>query len=147
MTGNEPVETPDVGGAFPRLSEGQIEFLSTFGERRPTHEGDVLVRERERERPFYVVLSGKVAVVDGHGTPDAKVIRAETDVDDGVREANLYRPAVPAFSRSVMCAAVRSSGSPPPSARAPWRSACSMTTFRGPVRSAGRDGWGGAAST
>jgi thioredoxin reductase (NADPH) len=35
----------------------------------------VLVREGQRERDFYVVLAGRVAVVEGYDTPHARVVR------------------------------------------------------------------------
>jgi thioredoxin reductase (NADPH) len=43
--GREGGETPDDSGAFPRLSDAQLETLSTHGERRPTKVGDLLFRE------------------------------------------------------------------------------------------------------
>jgi thioredoxin reductase (NADPH) len=58
-------ETPDRHGAYPRLTEGQIEMLSTLGERRATTSGQVLFREGERHYDFYVVLTGTVAVYTG----------------------------------------------------------------------------------
>jgi thioredoxin reductase (NADPH) len=64
-------ETPDRDGAFPRLSEDQIARLSTEGTRRRTSEGETLFREGERDYDFFVVLEGKVAVVEDDGTPIA----------------------------------------------------------------------------
>ncbi|WP_219470586.1 cyclic nucleotide-binding domain-containing protein, partial [Nonomuraea rhizosphaerae] len=60
-------ETPDLYGAFPRLSETQLAELSPHGERRAVSPGDVLFREGEPTTEFIVVLSGKVAMVEGHG--------------------------------------------------------------------------------
>jgi thioredoxin reductase (NADPH) len=68
-------ETPDVGGAYPRLSDEQIELLSRRGEERPVQPGDVLVAEGQRDRHFLVVLSGKVAVIEGYGTPKARPVQ------------------------------------------------------------------------
>jgi len=68
------VETPDDGGAFPRLSEAHIAALSTCGQRRPTQEGEVLVREAERNRDFYVILAGNVAVIEGYGTDHDRLV-------------------------------------------------------------------------
>ena len=68
-------ETPDVAGAYPRLSDEQIELLSRRGEKRPVQRGDVLVAEGQRDRDFLVVLSGKVAVIEGYGTPKARTVR------------------------------------------------------------------------
>lgn len=56
-------ETPDVYGAYPRFSEQQVEKLATQGTRRPVRAGDVLFREGDRCGDFFVILSGKVAVV------------------------------------------------------------------------------------
>ncbi|TKJ19654.1 cyclic nucleotide-binding protein [Blastococcus sp. CCUG 61487] len=70
-----PGETPDVSGAFPRLEETRIRQLETWGERRPTTPGDLLVAEGEPEDTFYVVLSGRVAVVEAFGTSDQRVVR------------------------------------------------------------------------
>jgi thioredoxin reductase (NADPH) len=66
----ELVETPDRDGAFPRLSEEQIARLAEQGQRREVAAGDVLYREGDRDYDFYVVLSGKVATVEGYGETD-----------------------------------------------------------------------------
>ena len=63
-------ETLDVSGGFPRLSEDQIGILSHHGERRPTEVGQVLFREGETIRALYVILSGKVGVVEGFGAEE-----------------------------------------------------------------------------
>ncbi|MGP4058680.1 FAD-dependent oxidoreductase [Mycobacterium sp. 4D054] len=55
-------ETPDIYGAYPRLSEMQIATLEAGGERRAVAPGEILVREGTRTDNFYVILSGKVAV-------------------------------------------------------------------------------------
>jgi thioredoxin reductase (NADPH) len=55
-------ETPDVNGAFPRLSEPQIEALGTVGRRHETEEGEVLYRAGDAECDFFVILDGLVAV-------------------------------------------------------------------------------------
>jgi thioredoxin reductase (NADPH) len=67
-------ETPDIGGAYPRLTDAQIAELSRYGERRPTTEGEVLIHEGERPPAFYVLLDGTVAVVDGYGTAEERQI-------------------------------------------------------------------------
>jgi thioredoxin reductase (NADPH) len=66
VKGERLVETSNVAGAYPSLSERYIELLSQRGEKRPIRPRDVLVREGQRERDFYVILSGKVAVVEGY---------------------------------------------------------------------------------
>ena len=70
-----PGETPDLSGAFPRLEEARIRSLEPWGERRPTERGEVLIAEGEPEDTFFVVLSGRVAVVEGLGSPDKRVTR------------------------------------------------------------------------
>ena len=60
-------ETPDLYGAYPRLSEHQIAALAALGERRPTRAGEVLYREGETQEHFFVILSGMVAIVEGLG--------------------------------------------------------------------------------
>ncbi len=76
MTTAAPAEeSPDVCGAFPRLADEHIALLERYGERRRVKPGDVLIREGERDRDFYVILAGAVAVVDGLGTSEERVIR------------------------------------------------------------------------
>ncbi|GLZ55570.1 FAD-dependent oxidoreductase [Actinomycetospora sp. NBRC 106378] len=70
-----PDETPDLSGAFPRLSEDRIRVLDGYGSRRPTHRGEVLHTEGRPEESFLVVTSGRVAVVEALGTPAARVVR------------------------------------------------------------------------
>src|ERR1700704_2118098 len=70
MSSTQPevlVETPDLYGAFPRLSPEQIEALTAYGERRRTQPGEVLFREGDPESDFFVILEGKVAIVEGFG--------------------------------------------------------------------------------
>jgi thioredoxin reductase (NADPH) len=67
-------ETPDLYGAFPRLSEDQIGELGRYGERRRTEAGEVLFREGDQSYDFIVVLEGLVAVVDGYGSEDERLI-------------------------------------------------------------------------
>jgi thioredoxin reductase (NADPH) len=70
-----PGETPDLSGAFPRLEESRLRSLEAWGERRPTARGEVLIAEGQPEDTFHVVLSGRVAVVEGLGTSDQRVVR------------------------------------------------------------------------
>lgn len=67
-------ETPDLYGAFPRLSAAQLGALADQGERREVKEGDVLYREGDLQCDFYVVLDGKVAVVEDHGRASEQVV-------------------------------------------------------------------------
>lgn len=70
-----PDETPDLSGAFPRLSEDRIRVLDEYGSRRPTRRGEVLYREGQPEESFLVVTSGRVAVVEALGTPAERLVR------------------------------------------------------------------------
>lgn len=56
-------ETPDVDGAYPRLSSEQIALLSRFGTRREVPARSTLFCEGDRECDFFVVLAGTVAIV------------------------------------------------------------------------------------
>ncbi len=56
-------ETPDVSGAYPRLTDEQLMTLSRYGERRSVPRGTVLFCEGDQDCGFFVVLDGKVAVV------------------------------------------------------------------------------------
>ena len=57
-------ETPDACGAFPRLGELHLARLAKRGERRAVKPGDVLLAEGTECREFFVVLRGKVMVID-----------------------------------------------------------------------------------
>jgi thioredoxin reductase (NADPH) len=70
-----PGETPDLTGAYPRLEEPQLRALEAWGRRRSVARGEVLIAEGEPERVLHVVLSGRVAVVDGYGTPEQRIVR------------------------------------------------------------------------
>jgi thioredoxin reductase (NADPH) len=68
-----PEETPDLYGAFPRLSQSQVDALAVYGRRRPIEAGEVLFREGDPRCDFFVILAGKVAIVEGYGG-DERVI-------------------------------------------------------------------------
>jgi thioredoxin reductase (NADPH) len=68
-------ETPDVYGAYPRLSDDQIFTLETGGTRRQVQPGEILVREGEPAQNFYVILSGKVAVIVENENGEPEIIR------------------------------------------------------------------------
>jgi thioredoxin reductase (NADPH) len=57
-------ETPDLLGAFPRLTDEQIAMLSEYGRRRAVEADEVLVQEGEPCDDFYVILEGRVAVIE-----------------------------------------------------------------------------------
>ena len=67
-------ETPDLQGAYPRLSDAQIADLTGQGDRRGTAPGEILFGEGERDCDFYVVLAGHVASVEGLGTYEERII-------------------------------------------------------------------------
>jgi alkyl hydroperoxide reductase subunit AhpF len=57
-------ETPDTIGATPRLTEAQISELAVHGERRQVASEEVLFREGAKCADFFVVVAGKVAIID-----------------------------------------------------------------------------------
>src|ERR1700734_2793776 len=67
-------ETPDTYGAYPRLGGAQIEALAALGQRLGVQADQVLFLEGKRNCDFFVVLAGTVAVVEGRGTPEERVI-------------------------------------------------------------------------
>jgi thioredoxin reductase (NADPH) len=69
-----PDETPDLYGAFPQLSEAQIQHLVDHGRRVRPEVGEVLYREGQTNYDFIVVLEGKVAVIEGYGGPDERIV-------------------------------------------------------------------------
>jgi thioredoxin reductase (NADPH) len=73
-TTEQLAETPDQDGAYPRLSDEQLARLEAQGRRRATREGDVLFREGDERYDFCVVLAGKVAVIDGYGSAEERLI-------------------------------------------------------------------------
>ena len=68
-------ETPDIYGAYPRLSDDQIATLEAGGARRAVDAGETLVREGECSDYFFVILSGKVAVTTTDDAGNRHVIR------------------------------------------------------------------------
>ncbi|MFC9553900.1 FAD-dependent oxidoreductase [Rhodococcus sp. NPDC056960] len=69
-------ETPDAVGAFPRLTDDQVATLATGGARRSVRAGEVLIREGAHSNDFFVILSGKVAVIDeGDGDGERRILR------------------------------------------------------------------------
>jgi thioredoxin reductase (NADPH) len=72
---SDPVEeTFDRDGAFPRLTDEQLAILERAGERRQLAVGDLLFRSGDRSYDFFVVVNGRVAIVDDYGTPHESVI-------------------------------------------------------------------------
>jgi thioredoxin reductase (NADPH) len=60
-------ETPDLDGAYPRFDQAQLDTLEAHGERWPIQPGEVLFVEGDPVESFYVVLAGRVAMVEGYG--------------------------------------------------------------------------------
>src|ERR1700728_2494431 len=60
-------ETPDLQGAYPRLNDAQLTTLAEAGRRRAVQPEEILFYEGERGCDFFVILAGKVAVVEGRG--------------------------------------------------------------------------------
>ena len=60
-------ETPDLHGAYPRLSPEQVQALAALGERHEVRAGDVLYGEGDTSCDFFVILDGKVTVVESSG--------------------------------------------------------------------------------
>jgi thioredoxin reductase (NADPH) len=67
-------ETRDRQGAFPRLSDDAVAALEEQGTRRPVEEGELLFREGDDAYDFFVVVSGKVAIVADLASEDERVI-------------------------------------------------------------------------
>jgi thioredoxin reductase (NADPH) len=67
-------ETPDLQGAFPRLSQDQLDALCAVGECRVTRLGERLLGMGEVDDEFLVILRGRVAVLDGDGD-EQRIIR------------------------------------------------------------------------
>jgi thioredoxin reductase (NADPH) len=70
-------ETPDLNGAYPRLSDAQIAALSALGQRRPVQPEEILFVEGDRNCDFFVVLAGLVTVVEARGTPQEQIIAVD----------------------------------------------------------------------
>jgi thioredoxin reductase (NADPH) len=65
--------------AFPRLSNELIAVLDAVGERRPITAGEILVEAGDRASAFFVVLSGRVAIIDAYGTKKERVLGVHTE--------------------------------------------------------------------
>ncbi|PPJ14408.1 cyclic nucleotide-binding protein [Nocardia nova] len=59
-----PRETTDLHEAFPRLTDDQLAILESWGERRFCEAGQVLFRSGDRVDDVFVLLSGRVAIVE-----------------------------------------------------------------------------------
>jgi thioredoxin reductase (NADPH) len=74
LDGDTPVETADRSGAFPRLDDGQLAALEAIGERHRVQRGDLLFREGDARYDFFVILSGRVAIVEGYDSGRERTI-------------------------------------------------------------------------
>jgi thioredoxin reductase (NADPH) len=72
-----------------RLSDEQIARLRTHGEVLNLAAGDVLFREGDPSYDFFVILSGRLVVLDGYGTAAEREL-AEGGPGDFVAELNLF---------------------------------------------------------
>src|ERR1700684_3973359 len=68
-------ETPDLFGAYPRLTEDQIATLRPGGTRRPVGGDGILIREGTRSDELFLILSGKVAIVTDDEYGEGRVLR------------------------------------------------------------------------
>ena len=77
MTDQTPslsISLPDrAGQVFPTLTEAQIERVSARGKRRAVAAGDLLVRMGDNAVPFFVLLSGRIDIVQPRGAAETLV--------------------------------------------------------------------------
>ncbi len=67
-------ETPDRNGAFPRLNDDQRARIRMVGDLRSVSPGEILFSDGDEGYDFFVLESGAVAIVQGHGCPDERLI-------------------------------------------------------------------------
>ena len=60
-------ETGDNHGAFPRLTDEQLDVLRGIGTRRTAQPGEVLFREGDDSYDFFAIEEGSIAIVQGYG--------------------------------------------------------------------------------
>ncbi len=70
----------DSDAAFPRLGEDVVAVLEAAGGRRRLAAGEVLYRAGDPATDFFVVLHGRVAVIDDFGSPAERVIGVHGDL-------------------------------------------------------------------
>ena len=103
-TSDHPLDNSD-RATRERLSSGQIDRLHARGEVRETARGEVLFREGDMSYDFFVILSGRVVVLDGYGTVAQREL-AQGGPGDFVAELNLFTG-----ERLYTTAVVREAGS------------------------------------
>src|SRR4051812_50229016 len=69
----------DRDAGFPRLSGDQLDLLAAAGERRTVDAGQVLFQAGDATYEFLAVVSGRVAIVEGLGTPTERVIGVHSE--------------------------------------------------------------------
>jgi thioredoxin reductase (NADPH) len=90
----------DRDGAFPRLADELLAPLDAAGRRRLLAAGEILFRAGDRSSDFFVVLRGRVAIVDGFQTPAESVLGVHGD-SRFVGELNLMT-GEPAYLTAVV---------------------------------------------
>jgi thioredoxin reductase (NADPH) len=70
----------DSDAGFPRLGEEVLAVLEAAGERRPLVAGETLYRAGDASSEFFVVLRGRVAIIDGFGSPAERVVGVHGDL-------------------------------------------------------------------
>jgi thioredoxin reductase (NADPH) len=66
--GLDAAETGDLHGAFPRLTEDQLEMLRAAGTAREVEPGEILFREGDERYDFFAIEEGSVTIFGGYGT-------------------------------------------------------------------------------
>lgn len=69
------METPDMFGAYPRLTDDQIATLAVGGTKRLVNVNDVLISEGVPSDELFVILSGKVAILADGGCGERRLLR------------------------------------------------------------------------
>jgi thioredoxin reductase (NADPH) len=82
--------------AFPKFDDGQLEAFGhcSMTKRKVYHDGDALVRVGERDPRFYIILSGKVEIVDESGDSPRSVVVHEHGSFAGELSQISGRPAL-----------------------------------------------------
>src|SRR5436305_4904931 len=57
----------DIAVAFPTLGDEQIETVRRFGAERTAAAGEVLYRQQDPHSAMYVILEGRITIIDGYG--------------------------------------------------------------------------------
>ena len=60
---------------FPKLTEAQMKRIQAHGRLRPVQRGEILLEQGDRNVPFFVVVSGEIAIVRPTGTEETPIVR------------------------------------------------------------------------